>query len=124
MLSKDIDLNFLMNPLTGDLTVKKGNSAVNQSLRTLLLLGLYEKPFNSDLGPNLKGYLFQNYIFNSNKYLQDRIKQILLKYEPRIRIKRISVEEIIDRNSINIEIEYYFTGETTEFISLSIERTR
>jgi hypothetical protein len=124
MLSKDIDLNFGINPLTGDLNLKKGNAAVNQALKTLLLLGLYEKPFNSDLGPNLRGYLFENYIFNSNKYLEDRIKQIILRYEPRVRIKRIEVKSNEDNNAIDIQIEYYYSGETTESISLSVERTR
>ena len=49
MISKDIDLNFNINPITGDLNRKKDSEAVKQALRTLLLLGLFEKPFNSDL---------------------------------------------------------------------------
>ena len=62
MISKDIDLNFNINPITGDLNRKKDSEAVKQALRTLLLLGLFEKPFNSDLNANIRGFLFENYL--------------------------------------------------------------
>jgi hypothetical protein len=77
MISRDLDLNFTANPLTGDINVKSNDDAIKQALKTLLLLSLYEKPFNSDLGPNIRGFLFENYILNSNKYLEEKIKNII-----------------------------------------------
>lgn len=124
MISRDIDLNFTANPLTGDLNIKNNNDAVKQALRTLLLLNLYEKPFNDDLGPDLKSYLFSNYLINSNKYLKDRITNIIRKYESRVRIKEIVVKADSENNSIDIYVEYYFTGETINNLSLTIERVR
>jgi phage baseplate assembly protein W len=124
MLSRDIDLNFTANPLTGDVNTKNNNDAIKQALRTLLLLNLYEKPFNDDLGPDLKSYLFSNYLINSNKYLKDRIKTIIVRYESRVKIKNITVKGNSDNNSIDIYIEYYFTGETVNSLSLTLERAR
>jgi|APGre2960657373_1045057.scaffolds.fasta_scaffold15285_3 phage baseplate assembly protein W len=124
MLSKDIDLNFTVNPLTGDLNVKKNNDAVKQSLKNLMLLSLYEKPFNPDLGANIRGYLFENYILNTNKYLEDRIRSVILKYEPRIQIKTVNVIPNENNNTLDVYIEYYFSGQSIETFSVNLERTR
>jgi phage baseplate assembly protein W len=124
MTSKDIDLNFNVNPLTGDLNRKNNSDAVKQSLRTLLLLGLYEKPFNSDLNANIRGFLFENYLLNGDKVLEENIRRILIKYEPRITLKSVLVSGIPDQNSIDITIEYYYTGNKEETLSFSLERTR
>jgi phage baseplate assembly protein W len=124
MLSKDIDLNFTVNPLTGDLNVKKNNDAVKQSLKNLMLLSLYEKPFNPDLGANIRGYLFENYILNSNKYLEDRIRTVIVKYEPRIQIKTVNVIPNENNNTLDVYIEYYFSGQSIETFSVNLERTR
>jgi phage baseplate assembly protein W len=124
MLSKDIDLNFTVNPLTGDLNVKKNNDAVKQSLKNLMLLSLYEKPFNPDLGANIRGYLFENYILNSNKYLEDRIRTVIVKYEPRIQIKTVNVTPNENNNTLDVYIEYYFSGQSIETFSVNLERTR
>ena len=38
----------------------------------LILLNIFEKPFNNDLGPNIRGYLFENYVIDSERFLQER----------------------------------------------------
>jgi phage baseplate assembly protein W len=124
MISKDIDLNFNINPLTGDLNRKTNSDAVKQSLRTLLLLGLFEKPFNSDLNVNIRGFLFENYLINADKELQKNIRRIITKYEPRITLKNVIVSATPDQNAIDITIEYYYTGNKEETLSFSLERTR
>lgn len=124
MISKDIDLNFNINPLTGDLNKKSDSDAVKQSLKTILLLGLFEKPFNSDLNVNIRGFLFENYLINADKELEQNIRRIILRYEPRVTLKNVVVAAAPDQNSIDITIEYYFTGNKEETLSFSLERTR
>lgn len=124
MISKDIDLNFLLNPLTKDLNKKIGTDAVKQSLKTLMLLGLYEKPFNSDLNVNIRGFMFENYLIDADKELKDKIIRIINKYEPRIKIKLVDVVAKPDSNKIDISIEYYYTENKQETLKFSLERTR
>lgn len=124
MITKDIDLNFNINPLTGDLNKKTDSDAVKQSLRTLLLLGLFEKPFNSDLNANIRGFLFENYLLDADKELQQNIIRIITKYEPRVTLKNVIVAAAPDQNSIDITVEYYFTGNKEEILNFSLERTR
>jgi hypothetical protein len=124
MISRDLDLNFTANPLTGDINVKSNDDAIKQALKTLLLLSLYEKPFNSDLGPNIRGFLFENYILNSNKYLEEKIKNIIQKYEPRVKVKQIDVKPDVDSNAISVNVEYFVSGSRTQDLLLTLERTR
>jgi phage baseplate assembly protein W len=124
MISKDIDLNFNINPLTGDLNRKTDSDAVKQALKTLLLVGLFEKPFIIDLNANIRGFLFENYLLNADKELEYTITKIIKKYEPRVTLKNVSARAIPDQNSIDIVIEYYYTGNKEEILNLSLERTR
>ena len=42
----DISYNFLPHPITGNISLVKNNDAIKQSIKTLLFLNLYEKPYN------------------------------------------------------------------------------
>ena len=42
----DLDLNFQRNPITKDVAMKLNEEAVKRSLKNLILLKRYEKPFH------------------------------------------------------------------------------
>jgi len=124
MIVRDIDLNFDKNILTGDVSVLTDSAAVKQSLKTLMLLGLYEKPFINDLGPNITGFMFENYLIGSDAKLKTKIKNVITKYEKRVKIKNLNVVVNESSNSIDIQLEYYFSGNLTDFFEIRLERTK
>ena len=124
MIVRDIDLNFDKNILTGDVSVLTDSAAVKQSLKTLMLLGLYEKPFINDLGPNITGFMFENYLIGSDAKLKTKIKNVITKYEKRVKIKTLNVIVNESSNSIDIQLEYYFSGNLTDFFEIRLERTK
>ena len=124
MIVRDIDLNFDKNILTGDVSVLTDSAAVKQSLKTLMLLGLYEKPFINDLGPNITGFMFDNYLIGSDAKLKTKIKNVIAKYEKRVKIKTLNVVVNESSNSIDIQLEYYFSGNLTDFFEIRLERTK
>lgn len=124
MIVRDIDLNFDKNILTGDVSVLTDSAAVKQSLKTLMLLGLYEKPFINDLGPNITGFMFDNYLIGSDAKLKTKIKNVITKYEKRVKIKTLNVVVNESSNSIDIQLEYYFSGNLTDFFEIRLERTK
>lgn len=123
MIRKDIDLNFIKNPLTGDINVKRNDDAVKQSLRTLMLMSLYEKPFNNELGADLRGFMFQNYITGTDQKIEERIRAVVTKYESGVSIKTLNVSTT-DKNEITINLEYYFSGNTPTTLGITLGRTR
>ena len=46
----DLDLDFMINPVTGDINKKKGTDAIKRSIRNLIFTNYYERPFKSKIG--------------------------------------------------------------------------
>ena len=46
----DLDLNFKRNPITNDVVSKKGQNAIKQSIKNLVLTRIGEKLFNPIVG--------------------------------------------------------------------------
>lgn len=123
MQRKDLDLNFLLNPITGDINIKRGEEAVKQSLKTLILTSIYEKPFNSELGANINAFLFANYVIGTDEKIAERIKFIIKKYEPGIKLKSVIVRGA-DSNTLSVTIEYFYTEDVLNNLMITMERRR
>jgi len=59
----DISNDLAINPLTGDISIKKDQDAIRQSLKNLLLMEQFDKPFNPNIQAGLRKYLFENIPF-------------------------------------------------------------
>lgn len=122
----DLDYSFKPHPITGNLLIKNGLDAVKQSVKTLLLLNLFEKRF-SPLSTNIKNRLFENFNLVLENSLISSIKDILRDFEPRIRVE--DVEILFDeRNDQNMIINVTFTvigkESQSEEITLVVSRSR
>ena len=42
---KDLDINFLAHPITGDVTTKTDSDAVKRAVKNIVLTNYYERPF-------------------------------------------------------------------------------
>ncbi len=109
---KFIDLNpsFRANPITGDIGVLKNEDAIRQSVKTLVLTELGEKPFQPFFGSTIGNALFENFDSISLDQLSSQISELLTRYEPRIQFDE--VEGIYDEftNSIELNIKYTIIG--------------
>ena len=57
---RDLDLFFSKNQGNGDVNRITGVEAVKRSIRNLVLLNFYEKPFNPEIGSDVRYLLFEN----------------------------------------------------------------
>ena len=121
----DLDFNFMANPFTGDVSVKNGVDAIKQSMKTILFLQKYEKAFNFDLDAGLTSYLFENFYPIFGKEIEEDIKKIILKYEPRVLPTNISVS-FDNTQNLNIVIVFSIVNQPNEqqTLTLSVEKTR
>ena len=55
----DLDLNFVMNPSTGDINILTGEQDIKRAVRNLILTNYYERKFQSDIGSDVSGLLFE-----------------------------------------------------------------
>jgi phage baseplate assembly protein W len=121
----DLDLDFQINPITGDINKKKGNDAVKRSLRNLIFTNYYERPFKSSIGSKVPRLLFDNVDMMTATYIEDAIIELINNFEPRVTLRDVKVFADIDNHGFNIEIQYVILNtETPATFNLFLERIR
>tara|TARA_B100001059_G_C17724909_1_gene522867 strand:- start:207 stop:602 length:396 start_codon:yes stop_codon:yes gene_type:complete len=126
--SKDLDLDFELHPVTGDINVLTGMNAVKRSIRNLIMLNTLEKPFHPEIGANLRSKLFENF---ASPFVRRDVKDIIAytinNYEPRAALKNVLVNAKYDNNSLEVKIEFQIKGDsvaTVGVLPLTLERLR
>ena len=121
----DLDLDFFANPLTGDVNTKRGKEAIKRAVRNLVMTSYYERPFNSDLGSNLRALLFEPADASTAIYVKDAIVNIINTYEPRVKLNNVEVTADPDNNGFNARIEFtILKGNVKTISTIFLERIR
>lgn len=122
----DFDLAFRANPVTGDVSLKKNEQAVKQSVLNILLTKRGERPFDPNFGSNITSQLFENFDPIVETILDEQIRTALRNYEPRVRVLNVNVNGSPDRNSMNVTVEFEILSPDpiTTSVEFSVERLR
>ena len=120
---KDLDLNFMAHPITGDVTTKADSEAVKRAVKNIVLTNYYERPFKPSLGGNIRGLLFE---LNTDRQLnraRDRLADTITALEPRVENVRCKFDT--SGNSLNVIIFYNIkNGLTGQEVEFNITRAR
>lgn len=124
-LFKDFDLSFSVHPLTGDIGVKTGVNAINQSINNLVNTNFYERLFRPSIGCNIRGILFEPADPITIADLRQAINDTIVNHEPRVKLIDINVEDWSERNSYRVQIVYEVSFEKQPIqLDLVLERLR
>ena len=104
---RDLNLNFTKNPVTNDVVKIEGVNAVKRSVRNLINTNHYERFFHPELGSGIRELLFENMTPLTEIYLAKKIEEVLVNYEPRVRLVQVQVRGNPEQNQYNIMIEFY-----------------
>ena len=121
----DFFTDFSRHVNTGQLNRKTNDNAVKQSIRNLLLTDHYERPFQPQIGSNLRSLLFENFTLATQAQVEQYINEVFDNHEPRAELLNVVVTPNPDLNSMGISI-YFRIINTTEQTQLDIiiERVR
>ena len=106
----DIDLNFTRNTITSDIIKVEDIIAVKRSVKNLVQTNFYERPFNPELGCGVRELLFENFTPMTKIFLEKKIQEVLLNYEPRIDLQSVKVDDDQDNNRLVVDIYFYVVG--------------
>jgi phage baseplate assembly protein W len=121
----DFDASFMPNPVTGDLSIRTDEQAIKFAVRSLILTNYFERPFQSGLGSPVGRLLFENMGPNFNIILKQSIIDTINNYEPRVDVIDVSVNELNDRNSVEITITFKIKNtEKPIELAVTLKRTR
>ena len=124
-LYKDLDLNFLQHPDTGDVTKTLDVNSVKQSV--LLLINTYfgERLFHPENGSAVPRILFEPIDPITTEVLKRSIEQVLQNFEPRVSLDVITVTPKEDDNAYFVYLQVNIVGvpEPVTF-SFTLQRLR
>ena len=104
---KDLNLDFSQNIATKDIQKLLDVESVKRSVRNLINLNHYEKPFHPEIGSNLRGLLFENITPQISHYIEKQIELLIRNYEPRCRLVEVVNKPDLRKNGYSVSISFY-----------------
>lgn len=111
----DLNLQMIIHPQKKDIIPLKGEAAVKNAVKNLLLTNFHERPFNSTLGANLRGLLFEPADTITKIALENGVKGVLENHEPRI--ENINVIVTSHQNDSEYRINVVFSIKATDEVA-------
>ena len=123
---KDISLSFTPHPVTKDLPVLVNERAIVRSVRNLVETIPTERFFESLLGTDIRGSLFENYTRNTVMIIEDQIRSTVSNFEPRVANLGVEVSSQPDINSLEVTVIFDIVGlqVPTQSFTFILEPTR
>ena len=122
----DLDLFFGKKAASNDINKVNDIQAVKRSVRNLVLLNHYEKPFHPEIGSGVRDVLFENMTPTTAHILTRKIEMVIEQFEPRARLISVTAFPDLDRNEYECTISFYVVNAPTELVDLTVflERLR
>ena len=117
---KDLDLFFGRKQASDDINKVTNIQAVKRSVRNLVLLNHYEKPFHPEIGSGIRNMLFENMSPLTSHALTIEIEDVIVNFEPRVQLVGVKALPNLDRNEYEVSIEFYVVNTPTELVDLTV----
>ena len=122
----DLDLFLKRKIPSNDVNTITDIQAVKRSVRNLILLNPYEKPFHPEISSGVRGMLFELMTPFVAAQLTKKVEDVINNFEPRARLVSVRANPDYDRNEYEVSIEFYVVNTPTELVDLTVmlERLR
>jgi phage baseplate assembly protein W len=122
---RDLDLNFAIHPIRKDINTHKAEYAVINSVKNLILTNHYEKPFQPEIGSNIRKLLFENIDSIIAAQIERAVAETIVNFEPRVSISTVTASPDPDNNRYKLNLEFFVINNTNPItINFFLERIR
>jgi len=122
---RDLDLNFAIHPITKDVNIYKAEYAVINSVKNLILTNHFEKPFQPEVGSNIRRLLFENVDSIMAAQIEREIEETITNFEPRVQISSVIAVHAPEENGYKIRLEFFVINNPDPItINFFLERIR
>ena len=122
---KDLNLDFQQNSATKDIQKIENVESVKRSVRNLINLNYYEKPFHPEIGSNLRGLLFEPADAITKIAIKENVKKVLRDYEPRVKVLSIGLNDLSDQNAYRLTVKFLIKeNDTDDTVEILLRRLR
>ena len=116
----DLDLALPLHPIRKDIVTLKDDAAIKNAVKNLLITNFSERPFNKNIGANLRALLFEPADVLTEISLRENIANTLARHEPRVDVIDIDIIDQPDSNSylilVNFLIKEFNTDQSVQII--------
>jgi hypothetical protein len=112
VIYSDFPDSFAAIPSSCDLARVVNADAVKQSLRNIVMTNTFERPFQPNVGTNVRASLFELESPTTYVTLQNNILLALSQQEPRANILSVVVTGQPDLNSVTVTISFTMINDT------------
>lgn len=122
---KDLDNEFNVHPVSGDVQTLQDSVAVRRSVRNLVLTSFGQRVDAPDIGSGIYYLLFEPANAVTAQRISAEIESCIRNFEPRITAVAVMVEPQQDKNmfKVNINFQIKQTREVAQ-ITLFLDRIR
>ena len=122
----DLDLFFGKKSSNNDIQTLTDVQAVKRSIRNLVQLNVYDKPFHPEISGGVRELLFEPMSPIIAVVIARKIEDVITNFEPRARLVSVRAFPDLDRNAYEVSVEFYIVNAPTELVDFSImlERLR
>ena len=120
----DLDLFFGRNNKTKDVSKLSNVTAVKRSVRNLVLMNEFEKPFHPEISSGIRATLFELLTPVTAIILARQVQDVIENFEPRARLIGVRAWPDLDRNAYDVSVQFYVVNAPTELIELTLPLER
>ena len=106
----DLDLFFSKKISDSDISKVTDIQAVKRSVRNLILLNHYEKPFHPEIGSGVRDILFEPMTAITAIILNRKIEDTINNFEPRVKLLKTKVSPNFETLEFDVVISYEIIG--------------
>jgi len=122
---RDLDLNFTIHPVKKDINVYKNEFAIINSIKNLVLTNHYDRPFQPEIGSNIRRLLFEQVDSITAAQIEREITEVIGNFEPRAQVSRVDAVPSPDENLYKIRLEFFIINSSDPVtINFFLERIR
>lgn len=124
-LFSDFFKDLTDNPVNNDLARKTNEEAVKESIKNLLLTDKGERPFQPELGSDIRKMLFENLNQVSIITSREAVKEVIQNFEPRANLIGVDLKSSVDSNAVQITVVFNVINSQEDItLTTTIQRVR
>ena len=121
----DLDLDFVVHPVTKDIVRKTNVEAIKRAVRNLILTNRFERPFHPEIDGGVTRHLFGLSTAHTKHDIELAVRTCLTNFEPRVNVDNVVVSGDLDRNGFNVSIFFTVLNSPEPIeVALFLERIR
>ena len=121
----DLNLQMIPHPQKKDIIPLRGEEAVKNAIRNLILTSFFERPFQSNIGSNLRSLLFEPNDVITIQAIETGIQKVLELNEPRIENINVIVGVSKDESQYDINVIFsIMASEDIQEVQINLKRVR